>query len=79
MGAEFWFGFAVGAFCCIGLLLIAALLASAGRADDMADEMRKSMMDHPAGIDYGSHMKVGPAIDVPLPPRDGIPPIREDS
>jgi hypothetical protein len=57
-------------------LFIASLLAVAKRGDDDEAGRLRAREDHPSS--YGiAHMKVVDPIDLPLPPRDGIPPIRE--
>lgn len=73
MTAEFWLGVSVGAFVVIAFLLIAAFASSAGKRSARRHEAK---VRHPSMYDAGPHFKVGPAIDLPLGPKDGIPPIR---
>lgn len=72
MDAEFWLGFACCGLLAIGGLVLAAFVATRSTATSARLRARE---DHPS---YGiAHMKVVDPIDLPLPPRDGIRPIRE--
>lgn len=66
---EFVLGVCVGIFVSIALLLVAAYATTVRDRIHANRELRRLALrsgNHPSMYSRGSHLKVGPAIDIPL-------------